>query len=119
MSDIKRRGAFTRVVSPHTKTLRANMTEAEEKLWFHLRDRRLGSYKFRRQVTIDPYIVDFLCIEKRLVVEADGSQHGEEMDAHRTAFLERQGYRVIRFWNSDVLSNTDGVLEAIRVALES
>lgn len=94
------------------------MTDAEERLWFHLRNRRLGGHKFRRQVTIHPYIVDFLCIEKRLIVEADGSQHSENVDARRTAFLELQGYRLVRFWNSEILSNTEGVLEAIRLALE-
>lgn len=112
------RGAFTRINSPHAKQLRHDMTEAETRLWFHLRNRRLSGFKFRRQVTIDPYIVDFLCIEKRLVVEVDGSQHGDERDAARTLALEVKGYRVIRFWNNDVLARTDQVLEAILAALE-
>lgn len=95
------------------------MTEAEERLWFHLRNRKLGGYKFRRQVTITPFIVDFLCIERKLVIEADGSQHGEEVDAKRTAFLQRQGYLVIRFWNSEIFENLDGVLSGILAALQA
>jgi very-short-patch-repair endonuclease len=113
----KPRGTFTRIVSPHTKHLRANMTEAECKLWHQVRDRRLSNAKFRKQVTLHPFVVDFLCIEKRLVVEVDGCQHTPESDASRTAFLQSRGYRVIRFWNNDVLNNLTGVLEAIRIAL--
>jgi very-short-patch-repair endonuclease len=113
----KPRGTFTRIVSPHTKHLRANMTEAECKLWHQVRDRRLSNTKFRKQVTIHPFVVDFLCIQRRLVVEVDGSQHTPESDAARTAFLESRGYRVIRFWNNDVLNNLPAVLEAIRIAL--
>jgi very-short-patch-repair endonuclease len=118
VTEPRQRGSFTRVNSPHAKPLRKNMTEAEKRLWFHLRDRRLGGHKFRRQVTIDPYIVDFLCVERRLVVEADGSQHSDAVDAARTAFLTAQGYRVIRFWNNDVLARTNTVTEAILAALE-
>ena len=114
----KRTGDFKRVNSPHAKPLRANMTEAERKLWFRLRDRRLGGHKFRRQVIIDPFIVDFLCVERKLIVEVDGSQHGDEADAKRTAFLERQGYRVIRFWNNDVLRDIEAVLAGILAAFE-
>ena len=113
----KPRGTFTRIVSPHTRCLRANMTDAERKLWYQVRDRRLAGAKFRKQVTIHPFVVDFLCIEKRLVVEVDGSQHTPESDAARTAFLQSRGYRVIRFWNNDVLNNLPAVLEAIRSAL--
>jgi len=118
MEKPKPKGSFNRVTSPHAKPLRREMTEAESKLWFRLRSRRLGGYKFRRQVTIDPFIVDFLCLDRRLIVEADGSQHNEEADAERTAFLERQGYRVIRFWNNQVLGDIDAVLGAILEALE-
>jgi very-short-patch-repair endonuclease len=112
------RGTFTRIISPHTRYLRANMTDAERKLWHQIRDRRLAGAKFRKQVTIHPFVVDFLCIEKRLVVEIDGSQHTSESDAARTAFLQSRGYRVIRFWNNDVLNNLPAVLEAIRIALD-
>ena len=112
-----RKGAFTRRTSPHAKMLRHNKTEAEEALWARVRNRQLQGFKFRCQETIAPYIVDFLCIERRLIVEVDGSQHSEESDWRRTAFLEGLGYRVIRFWNNDVLGNLDAVLEAIRVAL--
>ena len=95
------------------RTLRRNATDAETKLWQRLRNRQLGGLKFRRQATIGYHVVDFLCAEKRLVVELDGGQHTPERDAARTAQLEALGYRVIRFWNNDALGNTDGVLETI------
>ena len=112
------KGAVNRDKSPHTTTLRQNLTEAETRLWSRLRGRRLNDHKFRRQVPIGPYIVDFLCIEQRLIVEADGSQHNEEFDALRTAFLEARGYRVIRFWNQDILARTEDVLATILAHLE-
>lgn len=97
------------------RELRRNQTEPELRLWGHLRGRRLLGEKFRRQVPIGPYIVDFLCKELRLVIEADGGQHTEQeaYDARRSAWLETQGYTVIRLWNVDIMQNTDGVLEAI------
>ena len=95
------------------RTLRRSATDAETKLWHDLRNRQLGGLKFRRQATIGYHVVDFLCAEKRLVVELDGGQHTPERDAARTAQLEALGYRVIRFWNNDALGNTDGVLETI------
>ena len=94
------------------------MTDVERKLWLAVRDRRLGGFKFRRQVTIGPFIVDFLCVEARLIVELDGGQHGEEVDARRTSYLEAQGYRVMRFWNNDLIDSFEGVLEAILRALD-
>jgi adenine-specific DNA-methyltransferase len=97
----------------HTRSLRRNATDAEITLWQHVRNRRLGGFKFRRQATVGHQVVDFLCAEKRLIVEVDGGQHTPEVDAARTARLEALGYRVIRFWNNDVLGNTDGVLETI------
>ena len=106
-----------RQISPHAARLRRDMTDAERKLWFAVRDRRLGGLKFRRQVTLGPFIVDFLCVEARLIVELDGGQHGEEVDGRRTAYLEAQGYRVMRFWNNDVIESFEGVLEAILRAL--
>jgi very-short-patch-repair endonuclease len=83
-----------------------------------LRNRQLGGNKFRRQVTIGPFIVDFACIDACLIVEIDGGQHSEERDAARTAFLQSKGYRVIRFWNNEVLENIDGVLQSILMKIE-
>jgi lysyl-tRNA synthetase class 2 len=84
-------------------------------MWFRLRDRRLRGLKFRRQVPIDRYVVDFCCEAARLIIELDGGQHAErsQQDAERTAVLEAQGYLVLRFWNNDVLRNMDGVIESI------
>ena len=102
--------------------LRRAQTDAERLLWGQLRDRRLAGFKFRRQAVKPPYIVDFVCIARRLVVELDGSQHGEDAalayDARRTARLEAEGLRVVRFWNSDVMGNLRGVVDAILFELE-
>ena len=97
------------------------MTDAELRLWFHVRDRRLAGYRFRRQHPIDPYFADFACVERHLVVELDGGQHvaGHAVDRRRTAHLERHGWRVIRFWDSDVLKHPQGVLEAILLELNN
>jgi very-short-patch-repair endonuclease len=98
--------------------LRCNTTDAERRLWAALRDRRLQGYKFRRQHPIGPFIVDFACTKHHLVIEADGSQHDESpSDARRTAWLEGQGWRVLRFWNNDILANTEGVVSTILQAL--
>ena len=104
---------------PVARRLRRNQTDAERKLWFCLRDRRLHGLKFRRQTQIGQYVVDFYCETARLIVELDGGQHAErnERDAARTAALEAQGYLVLRFWNHDVLRNIDGVLESIVATL--
>jgi very-short-patch-repair endonuclease len=99
--------------------LRREATEAEQRLWSRLRDRRLGGYKFKTQHTIGPYVADFVCLERKLIVEVDGSQHNEEVDRARTAFLKRRGFRVVRYWNNDVLRNTDGVLVSLLEMLES
>jgi ATP-dependent helicase HrpA/adenine-specific DNA-methyltransferase len=96
-------------MSADFKRLRHNPTEAERLFWKHVRNKQLGC-KFRRQVPIDQYVVDFLCFEKQLIVEIDGGQHTEERDAARTAHLEKRGYTVIRFWNHEVLGNIDGVM---------
>ncbi len=103
------------------RRLRAGTTEAENRLWYYLRDRRLQGAKFRRQVPIGPYVADFLCLEASLVVEADGGQHSERIahDEERTRFLEARGYRVLRFWNNDVMVNIEGVMEVIGRALAS
>ncbi len=86
-----------------------------------LRDRQVDQAKFRRQYPIGPYIVDFCCVERRLIVELDGGQHADtvEADEQRTNYLKRQGFRVVRFWDNDVLNNMDGVLEAIFEQLQS
>jgi very-short-patch-repair endonuclease len=98
--------------------LRNNATDAERRLWRHLSRRQLNGFKFSRQMPVGPFICDFLCRERKLIVEVDGGQHAESnRDAARTAFLEAQGYRVIRFWNSEVLGNVDGVLHVIARAL--
>ena len=90
------------------------MTEAEKRLWKHLRAHRLQGWPFRRQHPIPPYVVDFAAVEGRLIVEVDGGQHaGSERDERRDEFLASQGWRVLRFWNNDVLANTEGVLSRI------
>jgi very-short-patch-repair endonuclease len=103
---------------PLTRNLRQRMTDAETRLWFLLRDRRLMGVKFRRQFPIDPYVVDFYCHELGLIVEVDGGQHLENLkDEQRTRALEQHGYAVLRFWNDEVLKHQDGVLEKIRETL--
>jgi len=101
------------------RTLRRQSSDAESILWHHLRGRRLMGYKFRRQVVMEPCIVDFACLEAGLIIEADGGQHSNQVtyDARRTARLECMGYRVMRFWNHEVLGELQGVLEQIRTAL--
>ena len=96
------------------KSLRANATETEKTLWRVLRSRRLINMKFRRQVPIGPWIVDFVSFQYHLVVEADGSQHAEsERDERRDQDLMERGFRVLRFWNNDILQRSEAVLEAI------
>ncbi|CAA7616469.1 conserved hypothetical protein [Magnetospirillum sp. LM-5] len=101
--------------------LRANQTEAERHLWLRLRVLRSEGSHFRRQAPIGPFIVDFACHARRLVVELDGGQHAvpehRDRDRDRTVWLESQGYRVLRFWNNDVLGNADGVMVVVREAL--
>jgi very-short-patch-repair endonuclease len=100
--------------------LRQNQTDVEKKLWHVLKDRRLAGYKFRRQHPIPPYIADFVCIEKKLIVELDGGQHAENAvyDAQRDAALEAQGFFVLRFWNNEILENQEGVLSRVVEYLE-
>ena len=106
---------------PHTRErgLRRLQTEAERKLWQHLRDRRLLGYKFRRQHRIVRFYADFVCLQARLVVELDGSQHLDQRayDDARTHCLQQHGYRVLRVWNDDVLLRIDDALAAIAAAL--
>ena len=101
------------------RELRSNLTDAEKILWRHLRLRQVNGYKFRRQRPVGPYIVDFICLEKKLIVELDGGQHAaqKQYDARRDSWLISHGFDVLRFWNHDVLTNTDSVKEAIFRAL--
>ncbi|RYE03891.1 MAG: endonuclease domain-containing protein [Sphingomonadales bacterium] len=108
-----------RPTNSHARRLRREATDAEQRFWLEVRDRRLGGFKFRRQATIGPYVVDFLCAEKSLIVEIDGGQHNEAVDRKRTAFLGTKGYRVLRFWNNDVLTNMPGVLQRSLEALNA
>jgi len=102
------------------RRLRRRQTDAKRILWFRLRDRRLGGWKFKRQFPIDRYIVDFFCAHAHLIIELDGGQHAvrKDADAARTRVLEAMGCLVLRFWN-EVISNIDGVLEEITTALAS
>jgi very-short-patch-repair endonuclease len=101
------------------RSLRKNQTDVEQIIWKHLRNRQLYNYKFRRQFPIEPYIVDFVCLELKLIIELDGGQHACQInyDNQRSLFLEQRGFKVIRFWNNDVIENTEGVLETIRLAI--
>jgi very-short-patch-repair endonuclease len=101
------------------RVLRVNSTDAERRLWYYLRDRRLSGYRFRRQVPLGRYVVDFACIRARLIVELDGGQHADSVieDLERTKYFARGGFRVIRFWNDEVLQRTEAVLESILEAL--
>ena len=102
------------------RDLRNNLTKSEQALWKHLRMRQLAGYKFRRQQPIGPYIVDFVSFERRLIIEVDGGQHSQQVDydAERTAWLEAQRYRVLRFWNSLVLEETEAVKTVVLKVLE-
>ncbi len=100
------------------KELRRDMTEAEKLLWSRLRARALDGHYFRRQAPIGPYIVDFVCHGRSLIVELDGGQHGDGRDAERSRWLHSRGYRVVRFWNNEVMANTDAVLRSIQTTLD-
>ncbi len=101
------------------RKLRRQSTDAEKLLWYHLRAHRMAGFKFRRQFIIEPYIVDFACLEEKLIVEADGGQHVTQQneDAARTAHLEKLGYRVLRFRNHEILNDPLSVLTQIHKAL--
>ena len=102
------------------RRLRTDAPDVEQKLWSALRNRQLAGAKFRRQVPIDRYFADFVCVEAKLIVELDGSQHATQVvyDEERTAALEAAGWRVIRFWNNDVIDNIEGVAAAILAELK-
>ena len=106
-------------LTKRARNLRVNSTEVEKKLWHHLRNNQLNGYKFRRQYPIGNYIADFVCVSLKLIIELDGGQHADQQiyDKKREQYLEKQGYKVIRFWNNDVIENLDGILEALTLAL--
>ena len=106
------------LLKTRARYMRANPTDAERKLWHILRDKRMDALRWRRQQVIDDrYIVDFICFEHRLIVEADGSQHADNAaDIERDAWLKDQGFCVLRFWNGDIFSNIEGVAETIIAA---
>ena len=107
-------------LTQYSKQLRTDQTEAERALWHHIRGHRFLGLKFRRQKIIGPYIVDFICHERMLIIELDGGQHlDSSTDRERDAWLKSRGFTVLRFWNHDVLLKMDSVLEAIRLMLES
>ncbi|MDO9047686.1 MAG: DUF559 domain-containing protein [Methylobacter sp.] len=103
----------------NARSLRKNQTDVERWLWQKIRNRQLLNLKFRRQFPIDRYIADFVCLELKLIIELDGSQHIEQTDydERRRACLEQRGFRIVRFWNNDVFSNGDGVLEKIQLVI--
>ena len=103
----------------YSKQLRLSQTDAERKLWRALRNKQVAGFKFRRQQQIGTYIVDFVCLENRLIIELDGGQHmlHEHYDTARTAWLNKEGFRVLRFWNNQMLQETDAVLQVILCAL--
>ncbi|WP_066658770.1 MULTISPECIES: endonuclease domain-containing protein [unclassified Sphingomonas] len=103
--------------TPRARALRNNPTQAEKHLWEALSARKTAGARFNRQVQIGPYFCDFVARSLKLVIEVDGGQHGDASDEARTGFLEARGYRVIRFWNNDVLSNLDGVVSEIERVL--
>ncbi len=110
---------LSRMANGRARRLRRDQTDAEQRLWSRLRRNTLGK-GFRRQHPVGRYIVDFVCLECRLIIEADGGQHSEDRVRHdelRTRWLEERGYKVIRFWNNDILADTDGVIELIVIAL--
>ena len=102
------------------RELRKNLTDAERALWKHIRFRQLGGHKFRRQQPIDNYIVDFVCFEKRLIVEIDGGHHSEQLvrDAKRDEWLKKQGFGILRFWNNEILKEIEAVKEKILSVLD-
>jgi very-short-patch-repair endonuclease len=115
---------MTRQHSPQVasaRRLRRDATDVENRLWYHLRARQVANAKFRRQEPIGPYVVDFCCVEAKLVVELDGGQHADrqQQDQQRSAFLNKCGFRVLRFWNHDVLQNIEAVVEQIAATVRA
>jgi very-short-patch-repair endonuclease len=109
---------MTTKLTEFARELRENSTDAERLFWSRVRAHRLHGFKFKRQQVVGPYIVDFVCVDARLIVELDGGQHAsDESDRVRDARLKGQGYRVLRFWNTEVLMNIDGVIETVLKSL--
>ena len=116
MADLIPPRLITKKPLARSRALRRDSTDAEKRLWSILQNRKLNGYKFRRQVAIDEFIVDFCCIEGRLIIELDGGHHADELaryDEARTKQLEARGFRVLRFWNSEVSRDTEGIAEKI------
>jgi very-short-patch-repair endonuclease len=109
------------MASSIARTLRQNLTDAEQRLWSRLRRRQLDGCRFRRQAPLGPYVVDFACLAARLVIAVDGGEHSRraENDAARSSWLEANGFHVLRFWTNEVLGNSKGVQETIRRALQN
>src|SRR6266403_1808161 len=115
----RRTGEGARSLIAVARRLRSRMTDAERKLWFALKDRRFAAFKFRRQVPVGPYIADFICFQLRLIIEVDGGQHGGSVrDIERDNWLTQNEFRVLRFWNNDVLQNLEGVLTRLAEQLD-
>ncbi|HXG80958.1 MAG TPA: endonuclease domain-containing protein [Sphingomicrobium sp.] len=113
------RGARKKLLRSRAKGMRREPTPAEHRLWQILRAKRLAGHKFKRQLVLDDYIADFACLQQRLIIEADGGQHCEsDRDSVRDAYLQSQGFRILRFWNNEILENEEGVFLAILSALE-
>jgi len=109
-----------KLLKQRSRDLRKNLTDAEQKLWQKLRNKQINAHKFRRQFVIGNYIVDFICLDKRLVIEVDGGQHMDNVDydLQRDEWLKSQNFKVLRFWNNQVLNEIDSVLEVIVKNLE-
>jgi very-short-patch-repair endonuclease len=109
-----------RLLRDRAKVMRSDATEAEHRMWQILRGKRLAGYKFKRQLPVDHFIVDFVCLSRRLIIEVDGGQHSDSPgDGRRDGYLRAQGFRILRFWNNDMFNNEEGVLTSILNALES
>jgi very-short-patch-repair endonuclease len=118
-SPTARKSAHEQGLIAKARVLRSRMTDAERKIWFVLRDRRFAQFKFRRQVSIGPFIADFVCFEARLVIEVDGGQHADSAgDLKRDRWFAANKFRILRLWNNDVLSNLEGVMSLLAEALQ-
>ena len=118
-SDGRERGR-KKLLRDRAKSMRSAPTDAEHRLWQILRAKRFAGYKFKRQLPIDHYIVDLVCLDSRLIVEADGGQHNESAkDEQRDAYLRHQGFRILRFWNNEIFNEEEAVMERILNALQS
>jgi len=120
MRDRRRKQRRAAGSNDRARLLREDQTDVERRLWYAVRDRQIDGAKFRRQMPVGPYIADFACPSRRLIVELDGGQHADARarDEARTRFLASQGYRVLRFWNNEMTDNLEGVLAAICAALK-